>query len=130
MTAEALVCRQIFGMPKSHPGMAEAGDYLLSRLPDTGDYHLYYWYYGTLAMFQLGGEHWTRWNQTLTSTLLATQNQKGHQRGSWDPESPFGVDGGRVFATACSALCLEVYYRYLPLYSDSGTAKPQENNGN
>lgn len=127
MTAEALVCRQIFGLPRADAGMAEAGDYLLSRLPDPGDYHLYYWYYGTLAMFQLGGEHWNRWNLTLTNTLLASQKKTGHQRGSWDPEKPFGVDGGRVFSTACSALCLEVYYRYLPLYASSGTSAAEAN---
>lgn len=120
MTAEALVCRQIFGLPRNDPRMDEAGDYLLARLPDPGDYHLYYWYYGTIAMFQLGGDHWDRWNDRLSRTLLATQRTSGHARGSWDPLQPFGIDGGRVFSTACSALCLEVYYRYLPLYSTSG----------
>lgn len=120
MTAEALVCRQVFGLERGDPRMDEAGDYLLARPPDPSDYHLYYWYYGTLAMFQLGGDHWLRWNDRLARTLLATQNTAGHRRGSWDPQRPFGVDGGRVFATACSALCLEVYYRYLPLYTQSG----------
>lgn len=120
MTAEALVCRQVFGLARGDPRMDEAGDYLLARPPDPSDYHLYYWYYGTLAMFQLGGDHWLRWNDRLARTLLATQNMTGHRRGSWDPQRPFGVDGGRVFATACSALCLEVYYRYLPLYTQSG----------
>ena len=71
-------------------------------------------------MFQLGGDHWLRWNDRLARTLLATQKTSGHARGSWDPQRPFGVDGGRIFATACSALCLEVYYRYLPLYTESG----------
>ncbi|MFO0948642.1 MAG: prenyltransferase/squalene oxidase repeat-containing protein [Planctomycetota bacterium] len=123
MTAEALVCRQIFGLPRNDPRMDEAGDFLLARLPDPGDYHLYYWYYGTIAMFQLGGDHWDRWNDRLSRTLLATQKTSGHARGSWDPLQPFGIDGGRVFSTACSALCLEVYYRYLPLYSTSGRGK-------
>lgn len=120
MTAEMIVCRQIFGAERNDPALDEGGDYLLTRLPSTGDYHLYYWYYGTLAMFQLGGTHWQRWNDALSSVLLETQRQSGHAKGSWDPQRPFGIDGGRVFTTACSALCLEVYYRYVPLYATSG----------
>lgn len=128
MTAEALVCRQWLGQPRSDPAQEEAGDYLLARLPNVNDYHLYYWYYGTLAMFQLGGTYWERWNSQLKVTLLATQEKNGHQRGSWAPEKPFGIDGGRVFTTACSALCLETYYRFLPLYAESGksSATPRE----
>ena len=120
MTAETLVCRQIFGATPSDPVMDEACDLLLTRLPSPDDYHLYYWYYGTLSMFQVGGERWRKWNEALLNTLLSTQHRSGHATGSWTPQRPFGVDGGRVFTTACSALCLEVYYRYLPLYVTSG----------
>jgi hypothetical protein len=31
--------------------------------------------------------------------------------------SKWGKGAGRVYPTAMGALCLEVYYRYLPLYS-------------
>lgn len=120
MTAETLFCRQVFGLQRDSAIVDEAADYVLSRLPDAGDYHVYYWYYGTLAMFQLGGDRWQRWNSRLAETLLSTQRTSGHAAGSWDPKKPFGVDGGRVFATAASAMCLEVYYRYLPLYTDTG----------
>jgi hypothetical protein len=38
--------------------------------------------------------------------------------GSWDPVSWLRVyGGGRVYTTAINALSLEVYYRYLPLYT-------------
>lgn len=120
MTAEAMVCRQILGVPRNDPSLDAAGDYLLHRLPRHEDYHLYYWYYGTLGMFQLGGDYWNRWNQSLSATLIEHQSRQGHAKGSWEPRRPFGVDGGRIFATAASALCLEVYYRYLPLYGGSG----------
>jgi hypothetical protein len=116
MTAEALFCRQILGGERNDPASVEAADTIIGRLPSPKDYHLYYWYYGSLALFQHGGEHWKRWNSQLTATLLGTQEKSGHQKGSWTPLAPFGVDGGRVFTTATSALCLEVYYRYLPLY--------------
>lgn len=123
MTAEALVCREILGTPRASKQLEEAGTYLLGKLPDNADYHVYYWYYGTVGMFQLGGSYWQRWNDRLTATLLDSQEKSGHRRGSWEPKKPFGVDGGRVFTTACSALCLEVYYRYLPLYDESGLSE-------
>jgi hypothetical protein len=116
MTAEALFCRQVLEGRVEASLAAEAADHLMTKLPDPSDYHLYYWYYGTLCLFQMGGPAWERWNDRLTSTLVGSQVRSGHAEGSWDPGVPFGVDGGRVFATACSCLCLEVYYRYLPLY--------------
>lgn len=120
MTAEALLCRLIFGAKADDPALTEASAYLLERLPDPGDIQIYYWYYGTLAMFQVGGPAWARWNDRITSTLLDTQEKEGHRKGSWAPHRPFGVDGGRVFSTAASALCLEIYYRYLPTFAASG----------
>ena len=40
--------------------------------------------------------------------------------GSWDPHKPepdaWGNQGGRLMVTSLSALTLEVYYRYLPIY--------------
>ncbi|MBX9655818.1 hypothetical protein K2Y11_19555, partial [bacterium] len=119
MTAEALFCRQVLGDKIDNALTNEAADYLAARLPDAGDYHIYYWYYGTLSLFQTGGSRWDRWNQRLTATLLETQRKTGHAKGSWEPRTPFGVDGGRIFSTAVSAMCLEVYYRYLPLYEQA-----------
>lgn len=122
MTAEALVCRQIFEVERGHRSLDEAQEFILGRLPAVDDPALYYWYYGTLAMFQFGGPQWRRWNQQLTTTLLATQEKTGHRKGSWDPRpDPVGQHGGRIFTTATSALCLEVYYRYLPLYAGRAT---------
>ena len=34
---------------------------------------MYYWYYGTLAMFQMGGEHWERWNKNLKTAVIDNQ---------------------------------------------------------
>jgi hypothetical protein len=126
MTAEALFCRQVLEGKVDANLAAEAADHILTKLPDPADYHLYYWYYGTLCLFQMGGPTWDRWNDRLTATLLGSQRTSGHAQGSWDPGKPFGVDGGRVFSTACSCLCLEVYYRYLPLYQagPGGNASP------
>jgi hypothetical protein len=116
MTAEALVCWQFLGLARSDPACDEAGDWLLGELPGQGAYNLYYWYYGTLGMFQLQGVHWQRWNEALRSELLARQVKDGQQAGSWDPNDLWGSHGGRIYSTALATLALEVYYRFLPIY--------------
>jgi hypothetical protein len=116
MTAEALVCRQFLGMARENPAGNEAGDYLLLKLPGPEQINLYYWYYGTLGMYQLQGDHWQRWNEALQNTLVRRQRVDGDMAGSWDPDCIWAGYGGRVYSTAMSALCLEVYYRYLPIY--------------
>ncbi len=116
MTAEALVCRQFLGMSRENPAAGEAATYLLGELPTSERINLYYWYYGTLGMYQQGGEPWQQWNRAMQATLLPRQNNTGAQAGSWDPDCVWGGYGGRVYTTAMATLCLEVYYRYLPLY--------------
>jgi len=116
MTAEALVCRQFLGMERGNPASNEAGEYLLGELPGEGQTNFYYWYYATIGMFQLQGVYHERWNAALTATLLSSQRAEGDDTGSWDPNDLWGGHGGRVYTTAMGALCLEVYYRYLPLY--------------
>ena len=37
---------------------------------------MYYWYYGTLAMFQMGGEHWERWNKNLKTVVIDNQHRR------------------------------------------------------
>jgi hypothetical protein len=117
MTAEALVCRQFLGMARDNPAANEAGDYLLADLPAKGRVNLYYWYYGTLGMYQLQGNHWQKWNEGLQAALVDSQSTQGDAAGSWEPVCIWAGYGGRVYSTAMSALCLEVYYRFLPLYN-------------
>lgn len=120
MTAEALFCKQVLGISRTNPASLEAVGHMLSRLPRPSSHNLYYWYYGTLAMYQYGGPPWRQWNDALRDTLVAEQRTQGHATGSWDPKAPWGAYGGRIFSTALSALCLEVYYRFLPLYQMGG----------
>jgi hypothetical protein len=119
MTAEAIACWQFLGMRRDHPAGREAGDFLLDELPGQGTPNVYYWYYATLTMYQLGGIHWSRWNEALRTTLVSTQRTDGPLAGSWDPDSMWGGYGGRIFSTALSTLCLEIYYRFLPLYREA-----------
>jgi hypothetical protein len=120
MTAEALVCRQFMGMTRDNPASDEAGDFLVNELPSPDRINLYYWYYGTLGTYQLQGDHWQRWNTAMQTTLISRQRVDGDSAGSWDPDCLWGGYGGRVYSTAMSTLCLEVYYRYLPLYRVAG----------
>lgn len=121
MTAEALVCRIFLGLSPESPIAQEAGEHLLAECPGEGDGNLYYWYYGTMAMHQLQGRFWTAWTAALQRTLLARQRTTGPLAGSWDPVTRWDGYGGRVYATALAALCLEAYYRFLPLHG-SGEA--------
>jgi hypothetical protein len=116
MTAEALVCREFFHLSLTGAG-DEAREYLLTALPGQGPPNFYYWYYGTLAMFQMQGPAWAKWNEAISTALTHSQRADGEATGSWDPDSLWGGYGGRVFSTSLGALCLEVYYRYLPLYT-------------
>ena len=119
MTAEALFCRQMLGVPRDHPSSREAVDYVLLAKPTLEYRNFYYWYYGTLAMYQDGGDAWTQWNARVQQILVGEQQPDGR----WSAAgSEWGAYGGDLYATAIGALCLEVYYRYLPIYRQ-GEAK-------
>ncbi|GMV79072.1 MAG: hypothetical protein AMXMBFR7_02560 [Planctomycetota bacterium] len=87
-------------------------------VPDWNKPHFYYWYYATLTCFQSGGDQWKRWNEAMKPTLLNNQCKGGADDGSWPIVGPWvqSEGGGRVMSTALGAMCLEVYYRYLPIY--------------
>ncbi len=120
MTAEALFCKQISGLRRTNPASQEAVAYLEQHAPRLSAPDEYYWYYGTLAMYQYGGEPWEQWNASLRDNLVRLQRTNGELAGSWDPVGPWGPVGGRLYSTTLSVLCLEVYYRFLPLYQVTG----------
>jgi len=118
MTAAALTGR-IFAMGRkaqNRPEIMGAGNILKQSPPKWdvkgGTIDMYYWYYGTLAMFQLGGRYWKAWNGPMKNALVPTQKREGCENGSWDPAGAWGSAGGRVYATAINILSLEIYYRY------------------
>lgn len=120
MTAEALFCKQMLGIRRDNAASREAADYLLARLPKRTEFNEYYWYYGTLAMYQFGGTGWQTWNRTIREILVSQQQTSGQFAGSWEPVGTWAKYGGRIYSTALSTLCLEVYYRFLPLYQLGG----------
>ena len=128
MTAEALFCRQLHqdhnGGQLGDPVILEAIQMVSQELPTASQRNLYFWYYATLALHRnqnhspAAAEAWDAWNHALTTALLTTQQGDG----SWDVNTAWGGCGGRVYTTALSALCLEVYYRYNPQESPSEVA--------
>ncbi|GAB5442325.1 MAG: hypothetical protein Fues2KO_26740 [Fuerstiella sp.] len=116
MTAEALFCQQMLGFPRDSAASRESVQYLLRNMPRQSQLNMYYWYYGTLAMYQYGGRPWEDWNSVVRDSLISLQRRDGAFAGSWDPDGPWGRYGGRLYSTALSTLTLEVYYRLLPLY--------------
>lgn len=118
MTAEGLFVQQLLGRDRGEPEMRASVEMVMKNLPRWGRQSTtYYWYYATLAMFQHGGEEWTRWNAAVTRELLRHQRKDGSAAGSWDPIDQWARVGGRVYQTAVCTLSLEVYYRYLPMYA-------------
>lgn len=124
MTAEALCCRIFLASEDSLAAQSEAAAFVMEEVPSREAVNLYYWYYGTVAMFQRQGDDWDRWNVAMQRELLARQRHDGKLVGSWDPDNLWGNYGGRVYSTAMATLCLEVYYRYLPLYGGDNPDQP------
>ncbi|MCB9916355.1 MAG: terpene cyclase/mutase family protein [Planctomycetes bacterium] len=117
MTAVGLLSRFFLGQaPDAEPLMTRHADLLVRNLPEWSDDGLtndmYYWYYGTYAMYQMGGRHWRAWQRSMTKAVVESRRTDGAANGSWEPSGPWGFAGGRVYSTATMVLCLEVYYRY------------------
>jgi hypothetical protein len=115
MTAEALACRRLLGFPYPSTTHQEAVDFLVASPPSSQSVNLYAWYYASLALVHEGDPKWEVWNDAMKSQLLSRQFTSGPHRGAWPNDCPWSGYGGTVYSTALSCLCLEVYYRHLPL---------------
>jgi len=115
-TAAGLVCSLFLKASPNREVIRRGLSRLLAAPPvwdrRAGTVDLYYWHFGTLAAFQAGGTTWKTWNEAMVPVITAHQRTDGDEAGSFDPVGPWGIDGGRVYATALMALCLETYYRY------------------
>ena len=128
MTAAGVLARVFIGEDPRRSEMVRKGAELCRRLPPTweesqGSIDMYYWYYGTLAMYQVGGGAWKDWNAAMKSAIVDHQRRDTTYclfKGSWDPIGPWGGDGGRVYSTALMAMCLQVYYRYDRVFVGAG----------
>jgi hypothetical protein len=124
-TPAALFALSLLGEDLELEPWSRGVDYVASRSPSgfamesedafvhRGSGNLYFWYYGSMALFRRGGDPWRRWNAALKQTLLPSQEQDG----SWPPIDVYAryagdEDDDRAYTTAMCVLSLEVYYRY------------------
>jgi len=133
-TAAGMTAKLFLGVGADDPSVLGAAEYITQAdalpqwifKPDDSrtDYqNIYYWYYGTLSSFQLGGDYWKRWNDSMKKAILPHQRQGGPMdgspqdvHGSFPPDDVWGAWGGTVYSTSLCCLCLEVYYRYLRVH--------------
>ncbi len=121
ITAMTMLSCQFLGFNRDNPFSIAGANLLKEQGPQVTDsFNLYYTYYATMTMFQMGQEFFAPWNAGMRDPLVANQvKEQGDNHGSWPPEKDtYGKDGGRVYTTAMACLCLEVYYRYLPVYKN------------
>jgi hypothetical protein len=117
--AETLYCRQLLNLTDETHEVEESVKTILANLPKSSTLNYYYWYYGTLALYQHGGPEWEEWNTAVRNMLVSEQQQTGPLAGSWNPHDVWGGYGGRMYSTAIATLSLEVYYRYQHINSES-----------
>ena len=129
MTAVGMVVRFFMGWQRSHPFLIGSANYLMDYLPQWRKgldgkgqaiaWYFYFYYYGTLAMYQMGGRYWRAWNEKIKAVLPGNQRiDPPVLAGSWDPDTAV-LNGGRLFSTAMAVMTLETYYRFSPLFLPS-----------
>ena len=117
MTSVATLSRLFMG-EKAHDKTIRLGiNALLEELPNwskepASRVDMYYWYYGSYAVFQSGNPKWKKWDKAVLKALLAHQRHNYCEDGSWDPVGAWGIVGGRIYSTAMGALILEAVIRF------------------
>jgi len=114
-TAIGLLCRMYLGWPHDHDALRRGVEYLAYEGPSPDD--MYHNYYTTMTLHHYEGPSWPIWNEKMRDYLIETQDRDGHEAGSWHFDHQHAERAGRLYNTAMATMILEVYYRYMPLYS-------------
>jgi Cysteine-rich secretory protein family len=114
LTAVAMTGRLFLGAPRNSARLILPAYRMMEDLPAKNRVDFYYWYYATLALFQLGDPFWKKWNAALMPVLLEGQDVKSTKglRGSWTAKGRWAGYGGRIYQTSLAILMLTTYYRY------------------
>jgi hypothetical protein len=137
-TCFGLMSRMFMGWRRSHPFCIGSGYFILEnnmeRMPkgknwakyvSKNRFPSYAWYYGTLAMHQMGGHFFRRWNEVIKELLPGLQNKEGCDAGSW-PVLNYDFVAGKAYTTCMGVLTLETYYRYKP-FCEEGVHEEEDN---
>jgi len=123
------MCIRIFAKHDANdPFLEPAAKRIVADLPtitkDHSSIDYYYWYYASLALYQLDGEasprrtgrYWNPWNKAMIDTLIALQDhrEKTCAEGGWLKTDRWGSysGAGPLYDTALNVLTLEVTFRY------------------
>ncbi|MHC4251849.1 MAG: prenyltransferase/squalene oxidase repeat-containing protein, partial [Planctomycetota bacterium] len=114
MTATALSTKLLIGTKRRSAVAQRAAGVLCAHLPEwtDGKRDFAYWYFGTLATYQIGYVHWKPWNAAFRPMLQKHGQTGGPLAGSWDPGDGWSAEGGRVVSTAFAVMCLDRYSCY------------------
>ncbi len=117
------LCLQLIGN-KNDPRIPPALRFMQNDPPvwnkeDPGNgYPFYYWYYGTRAMVNEGGEDWRIWKDWMCRLLVDHQNNDGSWSGNQSEENM------PIYTTALGALMLELCCGHLPIYMRERIPRP------
>jgi hypothetical protein len=114
MSAEGAFSRVLLGQKLSDAQQKELAAYLDANKKATAN-NFYLAYYASLAMMQIGGDAWQKWNPQMRERLVALQTRGGSADGAWTTNTTYKRNAGIVYTTTMATLTLEVYYRYLPM---------------
>jgi hypothetical protein len=115
-TAIGLVGRVAVNDTSDDAKWHEAAQWAAATGPAPHDVERNFWV--TQVARQTGGETWRRWSDQLRTLIVKRQAGDGPERGSWFDAEDLAADKGRIYQTALNTMCLEVYYRHLPVYRD------------
>ncbi len=114
---------QLTGNPKD-PLIPFSMKYMLDNPPvwngeDPGaGYPFYYWYYGTRAMLNAGGDDWRLWKKWMCRLLVDNQNDMGGWQGAQREKNR------TIYTAALGALMLELCCGHLPIYMRERVPRP------
>jgi hypothetical protein len=135
-TCFGLMARMFLGWRRSHPFCIGSANFILeNNMEETpkrnnwdkyvskNRFPSYAWYYGTLAMHQMGGRYFRKWNAAIKEMLPGIQLKEGCDAGAWKVYN-YDFVAGKVYSTCMGVLTLETYYRYKPFCEEG--APPEE----